>query len=47
MTTNETILLTGATGYLGKQLLINDYNVIALHLNHNENFSYDKKYEKM
>ena len=45
----KTILLTGATGYignrLGKSLLADGYNIIAVHLNHNENFSYDKKYE--
>lgn len=50
MINKKTILLTGATGYLGnrlgKQLLLDGHNVIALHLNHNENFSYDKKYEK-
>lgn len=44
-----TILLTGATGYLGnrlgKQLLADGYNIIAIHLNHNEKFDYDKKFE--
>lgn len=45
----KTILLTGATGYLGnrlgKKLLSDGYSIVAVHLNHNENFSYDKKYE--
>ena len=45
----KTILLTGATGYLGnrlgKTLLVDGYNIIAVHLNHNEKFLCDKKYE--
>ena len=45
----KTILLTGATGYLGgylgRKLLADGYSVIALYLNHNENFVYDDKYE--
>ena len=40
--TNKTILLTGATGYLGghlsKKLLSNGYNLIALALNRDEHF---------
>lgn len=44
---NKTILVTGATGYLGnrlsKRLLDDGYNIIAVCLNHNEIFSFDKK----
>lgn len=44
----KTILLTGATGYLGnrlgKKLLENGYNIIAIHLNHNEIFEFQEKY---
>lgn len=46
---NKTILLTGATGYLGerlgRQLLADNYSLIALHLNHNEDFTCDSKYK--
>ena len=46
----KTILLTGATGYLGnhlgQKLLSNGYSIIAIHLNHNEEFKYDPKFEK-
>lgn len=46
-----TILLTGATGYLGnrlgRQLLADGYHIIAIHLNHNEIFDYDKKFENL
>lgn len=46
----ETILLTGATGYLGnrlgQKLLEDGYSLVAIHLNHNEQFSYDIKFEK-
>ncbi len=44
----KTILITGATGYLGNKLskkLLNDgYNIIAICLNHNEQFYFDKKF---
>ena len=43
-----TILLTGATGYLGnrlgRKLLDDGYSIVAIHLNHNEKFLYDEKY---
>ncbi len=46
----KTILLTGATGYLGnrlgKQLLADGYNLVAIHLNHNEEFNYHEKFAK-
>ena len=46
--TTQTILLTGATGYLGshlgKKLLEDGYNIIAIHLNHNEIFEFQEKY---
>ena len=41
---NKTILLTGATGYLGgylsKHFLLKGYRIIALALNHNEKYLY-------
>lgn len=42
---NKTILITRATGYLGNKLSKKlDYNIIAVCLNHNETFSFDKKF---
>ena len=45
----KTILLTGATGYLGgylgRKLLADGYSVVALYLNRSENFVYDDKYD--
>ena len=44
------ILLTVATGYLGnrlgRQLLADGHSLVAIHLNHNEKFDYDEKFEK-
>lgn len=44
------ILLTGATGYLGnrlgRQLLADGHSLVAIHLNHNEKFEFDAKFEK-
>lgn len=46
---SKSILLTGSTGYLGnrlgQRLLEEGFSVVAVHLNRNENFVFDEKYE--